>query len=70
MMWVRTVVLGVLLWRVTWSGLSHAQPMPEAEPEQATVVVVGAGVAGLVAGYQLQKRGVKVVVLESYLLLI
>lgn len=43
----------------------HGRRQPEREQEQADVVVVGAGVAGLVTARELAGRGLRTVVLEA-----
>jgi monoamine oxidase len=49
-------------------GVAHATPLPDVQGQSGsgrTVVVLGAGIAGLVAAYELEQRGFSVTVLEA-----
>jgi len=53
---------GVLLWPKVFS---HREDMPEVGGQDRRVCVIGAGIAGLVAAYELARRQFQVTVLES-----
>lgn len=46
-------------------GCATTPPLAQPEQPQAPVVIVGAGLAGLVTAYELQKRGIDSVILEQ-----
>ncbi|GGB60697.1 flavin monoamine oxidase family protein [Blastomonas aquatica] len=51
-----------------WFGVANARPLPDMPADLGrghTVVVLGAGFAGLVAAYELEQRGFSVTVLEA-----